>query len=350
MHLLFSGDIGPGDQAFHPDPEAPSGVDHLILESTYGDRERAQVTEIERRELLRKEVAAALERGGNLLIPAFAVERTQEILYDLDILFDTGQLPVVEVFLDSPLAIKATEVFRTHLHDINHAGTPHPFRRANLHPTETVEESKRLARLNGGAIIMAGSGMCTAGRIRHHLKNNLWRPEATVLMVGYQAPGTLGRLLLEGRKHVRIHGKEIAVRATIRSIEAFSGHADRAGLIDWAKARLPVRGSVFLTHGEDPARATLKAALAREGLDESAIRLPALDSTVTLERTGVAGERTEAPRVPAEVLADIDWHNDYAETVLSLSDTLDKLPDDAARRALLKRIDKAMAAAEAEAG
>jgi len=350
LRILFSGDIGPGDRAFHPDPEAPAGVDHLILESTYGDRERAQVSEEERRELLRREVAAALERGGNLLIPAFAVERTQEILYDLDILFDTGQLPVVDVFLDSPLAIKATDVFRTHLTEINHPGTPHPFRRANLHPVETVEESKRLARLHGGAIIMAGSGMCTAGRIRHHLKNNLWKAEATVLLVGYQAPGTLGRLLLEGRERVRIHGREIAVRATIRSLEAFSGHADRDGLVAWAAARRPVAGSVFLTHGEDPARATLKAALAKAGFDADRIRLPGLDTVATLARGAVTAERTDRPRLPAEVLADIDWHNDYAETVLDLSRTLDRMPDDAARRALLARVEKAIAAARGEAG
>ncbi|MBI1905166.1 MAG: MBL fold metallo-hydrolase, partial [Rhodocyclales bacterium] len=179
-----------------------------------------------RRTLLRDEVRAALGTGGNLLIPVFAVERTQELLYDLNSLFDRRQLPPAEVYLDSPLASAVTGVFRKHLRDLGEGADP--FARANLHIVESVDESKRLNAISGGTIIMAASGMCDAGRIRHHLKNQLWRPECTVLLVGYQAPGTLGHMLQHGIKRVRIHGEEVEVRARIRTLDVYSGHADRS--------------------------------------------------------------------------------------------------------------------------
>lgn len=349
--LLFSGDLGPGGKDFHPDAAAPPRPDWLVVEATYGDRSRRPADGDARRALLRREVLAAREAGGNLVIPVFAVERTQELLYDLDVLFDAGELPVTDVFLDSPLATTVTEVFRRYLPEVNEPGTPHPFSRPNLHLVRTVDESMRINRIRGGAIIMAASGMCDAGRIRHHLKNNLWRPESTVLLVGYQAPGTLGRLLLDGVERVRIHGEEVQVRARIRSLDVYSGHADRDALLEWVGARLPVGGGIFLVHGEDEARATLRTALAERGTDAGRIRLPVLDERFELgpmrmERAGQGegpGTGLGAPRLPAEVLDRPDWHNRYAAVMLEIGRRLDAAPDAAAREALLDRLGRALA-------
>ncbi|WP_431858054.1 MBL fold metallo-hydrolase [Azospirillum sp.] len=337
VRVLFSGDVGPGGKRFHADAEGPTRPDWLVLETTYGDRERADVDEEARQTLLRNEVRAALDAGGNLLIPVFAVERTQELLYDLNSLFDQGRLPPADVFLDSPLASAVTGVFSRHLRGLN--GGADPFARPNLHIVESVEQSKRLNALAGGAIIMAASGMCDAGRIRHHLKNQLWHSRCTVLLVGYQAPGTLGRMLLNGVKRVRIHGEEVEVRARIRSLDVYSGHADRSGLLAWAAARGGVGQGTFLVHGEGPARAAIRDALIAQGWDADGIAIPDLDETVDLTARRPHAI-TEAPaRLPASaVAATSDWHNRYAETVLSLAHTLDTAPDDATRDRILAQV------------
>lgn len=336
LRLLFSGDLGPGDKPFHPDPDGSLRPDYLFVEATYGDRERTDPTPAARQERLRAEVVDALAGGGLLLLPAFAVERTQELLYDLDVLFDSGALPAVEVFLDSPLAVTVTEVFDRNLPHVNQPGTPHPFHRHNLHPVIAAEDSRRLDRVHGHAIIMAASGMCDAGRIRHHLAANLWRPDATVLLAGYQAPGTLGHALLHGAPRVRIHGEEIEVRARIRSLDVYSGHADQRGLLAWIAGRQPVGQAIFLTHGEDTARATLRQALVAAGTPEALIRVPGLDETVALTRHGPVAQAAGPARLEGAALADGDWHNTYAETMLDLGHALRRLPSDAAREALLQ--------------
>lgn len=343
LRLLFSGDIGPGDHPFHQGPQAPAGVDYLILESTYGDREREAPEPAGRQALLLAEIRAALAAGGNLIIPAFAVERSQELLYDLDILFDTGALPAIPVFLDSPLAIAATRIFDQHLPAVNQPGTPHPFHRSNVRYVGSVEESIGLNRIRGGAIIMAASGMCEAGRIRHHLANALWRPETTVLLVGYQAPGTLGRLLLEGEKRVRIHGEEIAVRARIRSLDIYSGHADRTRLLAWAAARRPVRLGMILNHGEESARQRLQEGLVAAGFPPEHLILPQQGARYALTHRGVVekdpGRALADPGLESEgVYSGEDWHNSYARTLLRLGETVRNLPDDAARSGLLTKI------------
>ncbi|MFY8092764.1 MAG: MBL fold metallo-hydrolase [Niveispirillum sp.] len=340
QRILFSGDIGPGDKPFHGAPAGPARPDWLVVESTYGGRDRPMVTAAERRAALGAELKQALALGGPVLIPAFAVERTQELLYDLDLLFDEGALPPVNVFLDSPLAIHVTRVFDRHLPDINAAGTPAPFSRRNLHLTEDVEASKRLNRVTGEAIIIAASGMCDAGRIRHHLKNNLWRQSATVLLVGYQAPATLGRLLQEGVSHVRIHGEEVQVRARIRTLDTYSGHADRTHLLRWTLDRLPVSGGLFVVHGEEQERATLKGGLAEAGIDPAKIHIPALDSQWQLTTRGA--RPVEATLAPRAVTIAKDWHNDYAATMLALSAKVRAEKDDTARAALLARVKAAL--------
>jgi metallo-beta-lactamase family protein len=339
LHLLFSGDLGPDEKVFHPEPDAPAGFDYIVCESTYGDRDRADATVVERRAVLCKEINEALGAGGNLLIPAFAVERTQELLHDIGVLLLERQIPQGPVFLDSPLAHNATKVFTRHaaaLEDIALAEAD-LFRNPNFRFVESVEESKAINRITAGAIIIAASGMCEAGRIRHHLKANLWRPQATVLMVGYQAPGTLGAILEGGEKLVRMMGEEVAVKARIRSIGNYSAHADQQELVAWIKERLPVHAGIFLTHGEDRAREVLRGQLLAAGVS-APIHLPKLDELCVLEAAAAPPRRRRVvQRVDDEQITD-DWHNDYARLLLGLGRTLEQLPDDAARRALLRRM------------
>jgi metallo-beta-lactamase family protein len=341
LRILFSGDIGPRHKSFHPDPTGPTACDYLIMESTYGNRDRIECDAAQRRAQLRDEVTAALGRGGNLLIPAFAVERTQELLLDLGILIADGDLPKMPVFLDSPLAIKATQVFLAHartLEDLGDIGNP--FSAPNLHLMQTAEQSKSINRINGGAIIIAGSGMCDAGRIRHHLKQNLWRHDATVLFVGYQAPGTLGNLLQSGATSVRIQGEEISVHATLRSIETYSGHADRGGLIEWVQARLPVNRAIFLTHGEPEALAGMRDGIVAAGYPSDRIVIPGLDDGFRLSADGPAKLEATVRRLGTGQPPTADWHNGYAALTLDLRQRLEELPDDAAREDLIARINR----------
>lgn len=337
VRLLFSGDIGPENKLFHPAPDAPSDFDYLICESTYGGRAREAITPAARRDRFGAEVRAALADGGVLLIPAFAVERTQELLADLIALMNARAIPQTEVFLDSPLAIRATEIFADHADELEDTGDRRrPFDHPRLRFTETVEESKAIERVRGGAIIIAASGMCDAGRVRHHLKRLLSQPKATVLLVGYQAQGTLGALLAEGRKAVRIMGEDIGVRARIRQIDLYSGHADGGQLVDWTRARLPVRKGLFLTHGESAALSALRAALIEAGVSEKLIRIPDLDETVDLADASRAP--AAAPRLPPEAVGRLDWHNDLAQFSLDLRAALEAAPDGPAREAVLARL------------
>jgi metallo-beta-lactamase family protein len=339
VHLLFSGDLGPDEKVFHLEPEAPAGFDYIVCESTYGDRDRADATVEERRRVLGQEINDALAAGGNLLIPAFAVERTQELLHDIGVLMAERRIKDVPVFLDSPLANNATRVFAKHaaaLEDI--ALDPNElFRNPNFRFVESVEESKSLNRITAGAIIIAASGMCDAGRIRHHLKNNLWRHKATVLLVGYQAPGTLGRLLLDGEKSVQLFGEEVASAARIRQIDNYSAHADQKELVAWVVERLPVRGGIFLTHGEDRARAVLREHLIAAGCAGPLIQLPKLDASFDLVAAAAPAPEPRKPRIPDSEIAR-DWYNDYAILLLDLSRELERLPSDQARRRLLRRL------------
>ena len=182
--ILFSGDLGPAHKAFHPDPEGPARLDHIICESTYGDRDRPEITIDERRRLLEAEIKAALTRGGNLVIPVFAVERTQELLLDVASLINSGQLPYTPLFIDSSVASRATSVFARHSRELENMGSGEIFHHSAFHYVESAAASMRLNTLSG-AIIMAASGMCEAGRIRHHLLHNLPRRESTILFVGY---------------------------------------------------------------------------------------------------------------------------------------------------------------------
>lgn len=338
LRLLFSGDVGSAEASLHRPPSGPSDLDYLIVESTYGDRDRERLPPAARRARLGEEVRKALAAGGNLLIPVFAIERTQSLLYDLGILFDEGKLPETHVFLDSPLAIQATRVFAKHLAEENGPTGRPLFERKNFHFIPDVEASKRLNKVGSGVIIMAASGMCEAGRIRHHLKNNLWRPGCTVLLVGYQAPGTLGRLLGDGATTVRIMGEEIAVKARIRMLDIYSAHADQSGLLSWIDARLPVHRAIILTHGEAPTIAGFKAILDDRLKQAVPVITPALDDKLALQLRG-RPKLVRGPRRMADLSAAArDWHNEYAALLLEIRNALRSAPSDDARARMLARL------------
>ncbi|MBR0648537.1 MBL fold metallo-hydrolase [Roseomonas terrae] len=338
VRVLVSGDLGPDCAVFYRDPEGPQGVDHVFLESTYGDEDKPCVSHAERRDRLERIVKDAVRPDGALLIPAFAVERTQEICWDLVTLMQAGRIPQAPVFVDSPLAIRATEAFLDNIGALEEGDSVRrALRSPLLHPTETGAQSRAIAAVEGFHIIVAGSGMCDAGRIRHHLKQWLWSPEATVLLTGYQAEGTLGRLLLDGRKEVRIQGESIRVAATIRQIRDYSGHADAPELANWLKARGPVTGGVFLVHGEPPAMEALATRVAADRTVRTGqVLMPTLDERFLLPKGG-APVRQEAPRRRTDPAAAgrLDWHNERAALLLAVEDAIDRAPDATAREMLM---------------
>ena len=352
MRLFFSGDIGPGGSEFVADAQGPSGVDHLIIESTYGDRERIVADGATRRKMLAQEIRDAQAAGGPLLIPAFAVERTQELLADLLAVMDSGEAPTGDIFLDSPMAIEATEVFQQR--GWNPAAGRNPFedvRPSNrLRFLDKPQDSDGLDRLKGWHIILAASGMCDAGRIRKHLKRLLWRKETTVLLSGFQAVGTLGRLLAEGAQRVTIQGEEIKVRARVRMLDAYSGHADAKGLETWALARRPVAGSVFMAHGEPHAVEGLRERLTAAGFPADQLVAPRLDETFRLRKGRAKAEEGAPARIPPNATARLDWHNARAALLLRLNEVLDRAPDDAAREALIAQLRRDLGDGALDAG
>ena len=347
MRLLFSGDIGPGHSDFSADPEGPAGVDHLIVETTYGKTVRPALSGDDRRRLLAEAVQAAHKLGGPLLIPAFAVERTQELISDLVAMMDAGAAPPAPIFLDSPLAIRASEVFFKRAFDAEGHNPFAAMRSSGLfHTTESADESIALERVRGWHIIIAASGMCDAGRVRHHLKRLLWRKEATVLLVGYQATGTLGRLLQEGQRRVRIQGEDIKVRAHIGSLDVYSGHADGPGLVAWTQARMPIAGRIFLVHGEPDNRRAMQQRLIEAGVDGSRIEAPEIDDSFRLERAACEPSPVADRRAPAGASTRLDWHNARSRLLLELNEALEAAPDDSARLAMLEALTKRLPAAQ----
>jgi metallo-beta-lactamase family protein len=266
--VTFSGDVGQYDTPILRDPEAGPAADLVLMESTYGDRlhrDRAATLE-EFGAILRD----AKRDGGNVLIPAFAVGRTQEILYELATHYAEWELDDWRVFLDSPMAIEATAVYWKHAELFDEEAQEwHARERAlpalpNLTLTRTADESMAINRLTRGAIVIAGSGMCTGGRIVHHLKHNLARPECHVVFSGFQAQGTLGRAIVDGRDYVRIHGSPVKVAARVHTLGGFSAHGDQHDLMRWYAA-IPGRPPVWLVHGEPAAAEALRDALRGEG-------------------------------------------------------------------------------------
>lgn len=343
MTLLFSGDVGPGGREYAADPQGPSGVDHLILESTYGDRERPPLDPARRRRLLAAEVRDAHAAGGPLVIPAFAVERTQELLVDLLTIMTDGQAPEGDIFLDSPLAIEVGEVFIDRGWDPAAARNPFEALKSSdrLHLMRKPWDSDKLDQLHGWHIIVAASGMCDAGRIRKHLKRLLWKRDATVLLSGFQVVGTLGRLLQEGARRVKIQGEDIQVQARIRSLDVYSGHADAEGLARWATARGPVAGQIFLNHGEPGSLEGLGRHLVAAGVPEARIAMPDIDAAFSLRKARAEPQAVHG-RIAAGAAASLDWHNARARLLLDLDERLEKAGDDAERQALIEAMSRTL--------
>jgi metallo-beta-lactamase family protein len=336
--LLFSGDIGPDHKVLEPEPDAPKNLDYVVCESTYGATERAELSEQQRRKLLRAEIESAMARNGALIIPSFAVERTQELLIDIAALMESGDIQQAPIFIDSPLATRATAVFEKHARSLDNGAEL--VRALNAHYvrfTESVEQSKAIARFRGFHIVIAASGMCEAGRIRHHLKNWLWRDEGTVLLVGFQAQGTLGRILHDGASRVRIQGEDIQVRARIRSLDFYSGHADATGLVRWIAERGAISGGVFLVHGEEDSLARLASRLG----DANVIQ-PSLDASYDLAGPTARLLSNGRERMDPAQAGHPDWHNDASRLLLDINDALSRAADAKSRAVVLRRLRRAL--------
>ena len=272
IKTVFSGDIGNNDIPLLSEPTMIDSADFVVMESTYGNR--LHIRNDKKAEEFLKIVSETINQGGTVVIPSFAVGRTQEILYELNNLKDVKHdeefekeyrlLMNTPVYVDSPLAISATEVFEENMelfdeetrNLINSGDNPLEF--PGLKFTKTPEESKELNESNESSIIISASGMCEVGRIKHHLKHNLWNPKNTILFVGYQAPGTLGRKIVDGEKRVKIFGEEIAVNARIEYLEGYSGHADQEWLLNFVYSFKSKPKHIFLVHGEPEGQLVLK--------------------------------------------------------------------------------------------
>jgi len=300
---VFTGDLGNNDLPLLASPTMIESADYLVMESTYGNR--LHIRNEEKANMFLNIVYETLEKNGTVVIPSFAVGRTQEILYELNRIKDVTndeefkkkyeKLMTVPVYVDSPLAISATEIFRknTELFDddvkeaIAHGDNPLEFK--GLKFTQTADESKALNDSTEPAIIISASGMCEVGRIKHHLKHNLWNPNSTILFVGYQAPGTLGRKIVDGEKKVKIFGEEITVNARVEYIEGYSGHADQEWLLNFIYSFYTKPKHIFLVHGEETGQEVLKEKIMENtGISVS---IPdfgetyTLDNNLTIERT-----------------------------------------------------------------
>lgn len=265
--VVFSGDLGRWNSPILRDPTLIEQADYVLVESTYGDRLH------DRTDQSAEKLAGIIDRtckaGGNIVIPSFAVERTQDILYHLNLMLLANSIPHVLVFIDSPMAVSVTRVFMRHMYLFDEAMTKlvrenrSPFEFPGLVMVESVDQSKSINRVKGSAIVIAGSGMCTGGRIKHHLVTNITRPESSVVFVGYQAVGTLGRFISDGAKEVRILGQTYGVKARIEQLSGFSAHADRDELLRWLSGFKTAPRRVFVTHGE-PDTAQAFASFVRE--------------------------------------------------------------------------------------
>jgi metallo-beta-lactamase family protein len=269
VKLVYSGDLGNINKSIIKDPTIITHADYLIVETTYGNRVHPELHE-NLKELL-KIIKETFARGGNVIIPSFAVGRTQEILYELNKYVENEDLKDINVYIDSPLAIEATKIFESHNENYDEEAKKlvmkgeHPFRFDGLKFSISANDSSEINKIKGGAIVISASGMCEAGRIKHHLKHNLWRPESSIVFVGYQAIGTLGRSIVDGTKEVKLFGEPIAVNAHIYNLEGLSGHADKNGLINWIDGFIEKPKEILLVHGDKDAQESFQQLLESKG-------------------------------------------------------------------------------------
>jgi metallo-beta-lactamase family protein len=302
IKIVFSGDLGKKDQLIVQDPQPIFDADYLFMESTYGDRLHRSL-EDSKQELL-EAITYSYGRGEKVVIPAFAVERTQELLLILSQFQHQGLLPDLPIYLDSPLAIKATRIFRKSIPYFDEetralAGQGRdPFDLPNLHFTESTRDSMAINEKQGPAIVIAGNGMCTAGRIKHHLKHNLWRPGSSVVIVGFQANGSLGRMLVDGAKQVKLLNETVAVHAKVFTINGFSAHADQNGLLEWV-GHFESKPRIFLVHGEPKSSEGLRQKI-RERFDLDAY-IPHWQERLILKPREMSSELPAAAEPEKEV-------------------------------------------------
>jgi len=281
--VVFSGDLGQENSILVKNTAPIQKADYVFMESTYGDRLH-DPRDKRTRELIRV-IKETYNRGGKLFIPSFAVERTQELLYNIGQYMEEGAIPKMPVFLDSPMAIRSTDVFRKFMRYFNddvqerYKETNDVFGFPELTLTKTRAESIEINGVTEPAIIIAGNGMCSAGRIKHHIANNIEDEKNTILFVGFQVEGTLGYWIQKGEKHVHLLGKELEVKAKVESIEGFSAHADKVGLLKWIKNFAPKPKKVFITHGDLEQQEALVKTLAKEKLEAY---IPSLNETLEL--------------------------------------------------------------------
>ncbi len=311
--LIFSGDLGRPNQLMVNDPEVPGQADYVFLESTYGDRDHKDTGHS--RDEMAEAIAYSYARGEKVIIPAFAVERTQAVLYTLYLLRREGRLPEdMPVYLDSPLAIRATEVFRKHprymddsIRAVLDSGED-PLDLPNLRFTLKAQESMALNSLDGPAIIISASGMCNAGRIKHHLRHNLWKEGASIVFVGYQGQGTPGRKIVDGAKTLRLFNEDIAINAKVFTIGGFSGHAGQSQLVEWVSGIARPEMEIFLLHGEERSQRVL-AELLQERLGIP-VHVPDYLEEVTLK----PGRAMEVAQDAQRAHPRVDWSFLLAET------------------------------------
>ena len=305
---VFTGDLGNNDIPLLASPTMIESADYLIMESTYGNR--LHMKNDDKAKLFLDIVYETLEKNGTVVIPTFAVGRTQEILYELNKLKENTEdeefikkyekLMHIPVYVDSPLAISATEIFRENTElfddDVKEAMErgDNPLEFPGLRFTKSADESKALNESSESSIILSASGMCEVGRIKHHLKHNIWNPNSTILFVGYQAPGTLGRRIVDGEKKIKIFGEEFTVNARIEYIEGYSGHADQTWLLNFIYSFYTKPKHIFLVHGEEEGQEVLK-----EKIEESAnigVTIPSFGETYTLDESLKLEKTYELPR------------------------------------------------------
>jgi len=281
--VLFSGDLGNAERPLLRSPVISPTPDVVVMETTYGDRlHKALSPSVDE---LYEAITNTFQRGGNVIVPTFALERAQELLFYLREGVEQKRLPgSIQVFLDSPMAISATEIFEHHpecyepdVAELFHEGRD-PFELPGLHFTRETSESIALNRISGGAVILAGSGLCTGGRVRHHLKHNLWRRESSIVFVGFAARGTLARTIIDGATYVQIFGEKIPVRAKIHTINGFSAHADQAELLAWHQ-QIGTPQRTFLVHGEEEVMSLFTGKL-----QDTQVEMPKLGQSFALSR------------------------------------------------------------------
>ena len=344
--IVFTGDLGNNDIPLLSPPTMISDADYLVMESTYGNR--LHMRNDDKAKMFLDIVYETLEKGGTVVIPSFAVGRTQEILYELNRIKEVEhsedfykkykRLMSVPVYVDSPLAISATEVFKENMNlfneetqeIINEGDNPLEF--DGLKFTRTADESKELNARNESSIIISASGMCEVGRIKHHLKHHLWDPNSTILFVGYQAPGTLGRKLVDGEKKVKIFGEEIAVNARIEYIEGYSGHADQEWLMNFVYSFTNPPKHIFLVHGEPEGQVVLKQKL--EESTQIPITIPDFGETYELndelQMVGKAKDEAKERYLRLDVLERMNTLKEELEDMSSIvkEEYLDKNTSD----------------------